>query len=524
MALGLVACEAEFDKPVSDNQATFSAGDADFSRFVSIGNSLTSGYADKALYTQGQENSFPNILAGQFSKVGGGTFTQPLMNDNLGGLLLGGNPILNPFDASENLFENRLVLNTQSLPIPMTGSPTTEVTNVLTGPFNNMGVPGAKSFHLLADTYGNPVNLATATANPYYVRFASSPTATIFGDVMAQAPTFYTLWIGNNDILSFATSGGDGVDQNAAGNINPATYGGNDISHAGVVDQVISTMTYALETSGAKGVICNIANVTDIPYFTTVPYAPLDPTDPNFGPQIPTLNAQFSLLNQVFTALGAADRSIVFSETAANAVVIKDESLTNLSTQITATILAVDPTFDIGTATVLGLLYGQARQAKSTDLLVLPSSSIIGKPNANAIAYLEGLGVPSAQAAQLAINGITYPLEDKWVLTPSEQNSISTAQAQYNTSISNAAALHDGLIMVDMKSYLATLNGSGISFNGGQVTSTYASGGGFSLDGVHPTAQGYSLIANKIITKINQEFNANIPTVLPSEYPTIFFE
>ena len=35
-----------------------------------------------------------------------------------------------------------------------------------------MGVPGAKSYHLLFNGYGNIANLATKTANPYFVRMA----------------------------------------------------------------------------------------------------------------------------------------------------------------------------------------------------------------------------------------------------------------------------------------------------------------------------------------------------------------
>jgi hypothetical protein len=30
---------------------------------------------------------------------------------------------------------------------------------------------------------------------------------------MSQKPTFFSLWIGNNDVLGYATTGGDGTDQ-----------------------------------------------------------------------------------------------------------------------------------------------------------------------------------------------------------------------------------------------------------------------------------------------------------------------
>ena len=150
---------------------------------------------------------------------------------------------------------------------------------------------------------------------------------------MAQNPTFFSLWIGNNDILSYATSGGSGNDQ--AGNLNPATYGPNDITDPMVFGGVYDQLLQSLTASGAQGVVANLPDVTSIPYFTTVPFAPLDPTNPDFGPQIPTLNGAFAGLNQVFAALGVPERSIVFSEDAASALVIKDESLTDLSQQIT---------------------------------------------------------------------------------------------------------------------------------------------------------------------------------------------
>ena len=38
----------------------------DLSRYVAIGDSITAGYADGALYFDGQKNAYPNILAAQF--------------------------------------------------------------------------------------------------------------------------------------------------------------------------------------------------------------------------------------------------------------------------------------------------------------------------------------------------------------------------------------------------------------------------------------------------------------------------
>ena len=70
LAIGFVSCEPEFENSVTDS-GFYSSGDADVSNYVAVGNSLTAGYADGALYIDGQENSFPNIMAQQFSFVGG---------------------------------------------------------------------------------------------------------------------------------------------------------------------------------------------------------------------------------------------------------------------------------------------------------------------------------------------------------------------------------------------------------------------------------------------------------------------
>lgn len=189
IALGFVSCEPEFDSPVTDD-GFYSSGTANLSKYVSVGNSLTAGYADGALYITGQENSYPNIMAQQFGFAGGGEFTQPLMNDNLGGLLLNGAPF----------FENRFVLavgpDGNPGPVRLEGTPTTDIANKLSGSFNNMGVAGAKSFHLVAPGYGNLAGVASGAANPYFARFASSDNATVLGDAVAQNPTFFSLWIG----------------------------------------------------------------------------------------------------------------------------------------------------------------------------------------------------------------------------------------------------------------------------------------------------------------------------------------
>jgi lysophospholipase L1-like esterase len=506
VSLTFVACSKNDDGDNVVVEAPVTAGTADFSKYVSLGNSLTAGYSDGALFKKGQEGSYPSILAEQFAKVGGGEFKVPFCgDDNLGGLLLGGFPIQ----------PTRLYF-TGVAPANVAGTPKTEITSVLTGPFNNMGVPGAKSFHLLAPGYGNVAGVPSGAANPYFVRFAKSPNNTILADAIEQDATFFSLWIGNNDVLSYATSGGIGINQ--IGNLNPATYGANDITDPNVFANVYSTLLDNLTAKGAKGVIANIPDITTIPFFTSVPYNPLKPSVLGAGvisngdTSIDALNAQlYGPLKQALTAFGAGDRISLLVKSSklipdpSNPLLIKDEYLTNLSAQLTA---ALTPSLGAQTAAAFGAIYGQARQATADDYILLSSRAQIGATQP---------GVP----ASINKKGITYPFEDKLVLSAGEAGELKIATDAYNATI-KALATSKGLAFVDANSVLNTVYKTGIRFGNFQITSTYVTGGAFSLDGVHPSPRGYALIANEFMKAINATYGSTFRPVDLSLYPIQF--
>jgi lysophospholipase L1-like esterase len=503
VSLTFMACNSDDEVTINPNSSDglpLTSGSADFSNYVALGNSLTAGFSDGALFIEGQNGSYTNILSQRFALVGGGEFKIPYMADNTGGLLLGGIQIQGP----------RLYFN-GSGPVPVTGTPTTEITNFLPGPYNNMGVPGAKSFHLVAPGYGNVAGVPTGQANPYFVRFASSPSTTVLADAVAQNPTFFSLWIGNNDVLSYATSGGIGTNQ--TGNLNPATYGGNDITDPTVFASVYSSMVDALTANGAKGVVANIPYVTSVPYFTTVPTNPIPGLPPTSAAQ---LNQLFGGINAALTANGLPTRFATLlsddgnpATTEANPLLIKDESLINISGAITA---ALTPVFGAPTAGYLGSIYGQARHASNApatrDYIVLTARGVIATTQAGAPSPFNTIGV-------------SYPMQDNTTLTAAETAEVKTATDAYNASI-QAIATSKGLAFVDANATLAQVANGGISGNGYNVTSTYVTGGGFSLDGVHPSPRGYALIANKFMEAINTTYGSNLKGVDLSNYRILF--
>ncbi len=490
VSLSFAACNSD-DSSTPVDEIPITAGSANFTTYVALGNSITAGFSDGALFMAGQENAYPNLLAQQFALAGGGEFKTPFTNDNVGGLLLGGNVIQGP----------RLIFNGLG-PISLPGGvPTTEIAVPLAGPFNNLGVPGAKSFHLLAPNYGDVTGVLNGTANPYFVRFRSSPTTSVLADAMAQQPTFFSLWIGNNDVLGYATSGGDGT---------------NPITDEATFTFAYNTLVTTLTSAGAKGVVANIPDVSSLAHFRTVPFNPLSPTNPAFGPQIPTLNATFAQLNQAFAFLGVPERSVVYSTTANSPLLIHDESLPNIAPQLTQVLIAGG--LPAPTAGLLASQFGQSRQATKNDLFVLPASSVIATLNTQYYTQLVGMGVPAAQAGQLAINGITYPLRDKWVLLPSEQQDITTATNLFNGIIKSAAD-QAGLAFVDANAELKVLStGGGIRFGNFHMTAALVQGGAFSLDGIHLTPRANAYVANKFIEAINTTYGATLRMYKPQDY------
>ncbi len=484
-----------------------SAGEATFTNYVALGDSFAAGYSDGALFAKGQQGSYVNILSQQFALAGGGVFKTPYTSDNLGGLLLGGNVI-----AGTRLYFNG------SGPVAVNGTPTTEVTNHIVGPFNNLGVPGAKSYHLVAPGYGNVAGVATGAANPYFARFATSSTTTVLADALAQNPTFFSLWIGGNDVLGYATSGGVGVNQ--TGNNNPASYASNDITDPGVFAYVYNSLITNLTAKGAKGVVANLPYVSTLPYFTAVPYNPLSVSILGSGnaavgqATISALNTQlYGPLRSALTYLGAGTRINLLSTTESNPVLIKDESLTNLSAQLTA---VLTPSIGAQTAAFYGAIYGQARQATAADLILLPTQSVIGSaPTAGN----SGLGI--APPSPLNKFGITFPLQDSHVLIPSEIAEIKVATDAYNVSIKSIAD-SKGLAFVDAKAIMDQLSTSGIVSNDFTLTSAYVTGGSFSLDGVHPSPRGYALIANAFSTAINKTYKSTFPMVNLGLYSILY--
>lgn len=231
----------------------------DFSRFVAIGDSITAGYADGALYYKGQVNAYPNLIARQYQSIHPLVFRQALVDRQSSGIGFIGRSKLILVPDEHNLKNKWGRLSYLSEAGDQ--SILSENHYRSNGPFHNLAVPGAKTAHLLMPGYGDPAK-GTDNYNPFFTRLASDPAkASILEDALKLHPTFFTMLIGNNDILSYAMHGGtDDV-------MTPAE-GKTGEGFAATLRYIIEKLT----EHGAKGILATLPDLTTIPFFNTIAY------------------------------------------------------------------------------------------------------------------------------------------------------------------------------------------------------------------------------------------------------------
>jgi len=159
-------------------------GNADFTRYVALGDSFGAGVSNSSLLQRHQETSYPAIIARQ---AGAPDFQQPLV----------GEPGIGP--------ELRLI-NAVSFPpiiLPAGTNNGAPINLNLQRPYNNLSIPGAQVKDLMILTGGEqPTNTARV-----FAQFILRGRGTAVQQALALQPTFISLWIGGNDVLGAVLSG-----------------------------------------------------------------------------------------------------------------------------------------------------------------------------------------------------------------------------------------------------------------------------------------------------------------------------
>jgi hypothetical protein len=248
------------------------AGSANFNNYLAIGSSYTAGAADNSLYVSAQLNSYPQRLYEQFQLVPGsngdrGLFIQPLLvgDDGYPGpkeILAMTYPTCDSSDSSlAPVSYPNFIVNPSDAPF---------VNPTINGVVNNIGVPGIRVVDF-------PVQGYTSTnTNPYAARFfqntstASTPFDELLFMVNNLHPNFFTLWLGMEDVLGYATNGGQGNGYGTALPLIVNYYNPKDISPTTAFEKNYDSILHASISTGAQGALISIPDVDSLPFFTTI--------------------------------------------------------------------------------------------------------------------------------------------------------------------------------------------------------------------------------------------------------------
>lgn len=275
--LGLIfiafACDPNIENPQGTGKLGTLVPEGTQLVYVSIGNSLTAGYQDGAVYGSAQQFSFPNLLAKQ---LGITSFVQPAVPEDgigermtFGGFTATGSPIIN---------RSALKIST-----PTNASHAK--------PYNNLGIPGSIANDLIDES--DFATRSQTRSNPFYHAFLRSNAlgASMIKQAIALQPNLVSMWIGNNDVLGYATSGGT---------ISTVGMPDNPIpTPAAAISQILGGGVQAMITAlpNVKILLLTIPNVMGTPFFNVIPWNALVLTE---QAKVDALNAAYRTLGYTF--------------------------------------------------------------------------------------------------------------------------------------------------------------------------------------------------------------------------------
>ena len=470
----LVSCSYEF--PVTDEE--FSSGNINLTNYIAVGDNYSAGFMNGALYTSGQEKSFPAILSGQLVKAGNNNddFLQPVVTSENG---------YNPIASEPAHFYGKWIYKFSNVTDeePLRRLTPGELLAMFVGDKNrirNFSVPLVKSFQL---------DRADLSENIYYERFAVNPgTGTLLNDIMATSPSFFTLWLGMYDVLNFAMTGG-------SGNIDPPSDPNQiqeyDLTPADVFEESISKIIdRLLENPETKGVIATLPYISDLPFFYFRQY--------NF------MRLGGSKLSQA--------RSFV---TPINYAVIEH----NLNPDNEKRPLI---NFNDNGAT----LYPQPLVVVDESLCdaIYPDGSPLPKIRQLTEEELVLFTISETEVNQGDLGSI-IPVGEELYLSKNQVHKLRTRIDLYNQVINALADEYNGrIVVVDLNSIIHEISETGktdawgqlttqeqFDYNGVPLEARLGYNSIFSLDALHFNPRGNAFIANRFIQKMNDNFGSNIP-------------
>jgi hypothetical protein len=276
----LMACKPKAPTHVVD------AGTADFTKFIAIGDGHTAGYMDDGLSLDGQKHSLGAILQQQLMMVGAPAIEMPWMSEQNIGLSVNG--------LSRLILGYKTDCQGISSLSPVRVSLQGETSALSSSAYNpskkhsNFGVPGLRMIDMVSTAFGN-INLPQH--NAFFARMSKDqfnlPGSGNYSSVQENifdggSPTFCSIYLGIEDVLPYARSGATQHPMSPLAGFPGLGF-----------EESLTQLCEQLSSQHVKAVLATIPNISDWPFFNTIPYNGL------------TLDAEKAAsLNQIYNPIG----------------------------------------------------------------------------------------------------------------------------------------------------------------------------------------------------------------------------
>jgi lysophospholipase L1-like esterase len=244
-----------------------SHGTADFTNYISVGNSFTQGLQDGGLHNEHgqQDNSYPAIIAGQMET----NFLQPIVSGTGSGYMHleyrdGEIVVIKNYDPD--------ISNNDPAAIDYDASFTNW--GDTTVKYNNLGIGGINVRNVVNMTPAEYIYLGGGATPPLawngvngepispYGRFINWGTLSnkieYIVNVKKSNATFFTNWLGINDVMGWAKEGGDDLD------------GFSVLTDPLEFKEKYDTLLSVFQEMGANGICATIHDISNSPLFTTI--------------------------------------------------------------------------------------------------------------------------------------------------------------------------------------------------------------------------------------------------------------
>lgn len=438
--------------------------EADLARVVIVGDSYLSGFMDGSLYTDGQQNSSGAIL----NRALKGEELVQSKAESANGLNLF-------FSPTQVLGKFELVFFDKNASSPEVLTTIGEVPKIQSSVnpdlIMDLTVPGLRITDCNRDDLGD--------ANYYFNGIQTDNETNYLEEITKREPTFLLIHIGTDDILQYVFSG-------ATGDFNATNPIWGDATNVEQFELSLSILLESILTESNKAIIFTIPNILRTPFISKASPMLEGVISPADAAAARSYYQQFNsdVFEWNFDTPGVTVEQrrpfIEFGSDASSlwAAVVYDSELSDATTSD-------------------GRVIPKIRQLRPEECVLPMFRNELGK---------DGFGT---------IN----PLENRFILTRPQLDRIYARLNEFNDIIRNTVSSESGVTVFDMDVFFDPFyTFEGVIIDGVPARPDFLSNGIFSSDGFFLNPRGQALLANAIVSHINNYLGGNIQRIDPNKY------